>query len=112
MTAQPHGPAPTPVPERTPKAIRAALAPQHVEAFDREYRAAMAQATEELDLAPALDFIERWWPIAVLCARGEYQRVTEIAAGIAGRADRGQDLATVSWEVAETRLRARIAAGE
>ncbi|SNT61885.1 hypothetical protein SAMN05216276_10868 [Streptosporangium subroseum] len=112
MTAQPYGPAPTPVPERTPKAIRAALAPQHVEAFDREYRAAMAQATEELDLAPALDFVERWWPIAVLCARGEYQRVTEIAAGIAGRAERGQDLATVSWDVAEARLRARIAAGE
>ncbi|WP_433259398.1 DUF6247 family protein (plasmid) [Streptosporangium sp. CA-135522] len=109
MTAQPHGPDPTPTLERTPKAIRAALAPQHVETFDREYRAAMAQATEELDLAPALDFVERWWPIAVLCARGEYQRVVEVAAGIAGS---GQNLATIGWDAIEARLRSRIAAGE
>lgn len=68
MTAEPHGPravAPflTP-PEKTPRAIRAALLPEEVGDFDREFRSVMAEATETLDLTVVTAFIERWWRVA------------------------------------------------
>ncbi|MDF5751175.1 DUF6247 family protein [Spongiactinospora sp. TRM90649] len=97
------------MPERTPKAIRAALAPEELDAFDRGYRAVMAQATEELDLAPAIAFVDQWWPLAVQRAIGDHDRLMEDAARIQERAARGEPLGTVPLdEEFATRLRARI----
>jgi hypothetical protein len=81
--------------------------------FDQEYRAAMARATEELDLAPANSFVDRWWPIAVLHARGEYQQVLDTAARIHERAAAGDTLGTIPWDDDfDARVRARIAPGD
>ncbi|RBQ11667.1 hypothetical protein DP939_44820 [Spongiactinospora rosea] len=97
------------MPDRTPKAIRAALAPEELDTFDQGYRAAMARATEELDLAPAIAFIDQWWPLAVLRAHGEHDRVMTAAAQLQERAARGEDLGTIPLdEEFRARLRARI----
>jgi hypothetical protein len=53
-----------PVPEKNPRAIRAALLPEDLAGFDREYRAVMAEAMETLDLNPVTAFVERWWRVA------------------------------------------------
>lgn len=90
MTAQPHGPASAPVPERTPKAIRAALSPQDREVFDREFRAAMAQATDELDLAPVWACMDYWRQLAMLKATGAHERILLDAARIQDQAARGE----------------------
>jgi hypothetical protein len=48
-------------PDKTPRAIRAALLPEEIGDFDREFRAVMAEATETLDLTIVTSFVERWW---------------------------------------------------
>jgi hypothetical protein len=64
MTAQPvhpRGDAIPPMPERNPKALRAAIqqhAPQLLVDFDRHWRRDIADA---YDLAPVPAFMARWW---------------------------------------------------
>lgn len=55
--------------ERTGQAVLRALeevAPSQAETFRREYRAALAEAAESLDLAKADAVLSRWWGIAYL----------------------------------------------
>jgi hypothetical protein len=112
MTAQPHGLHRVPAPERSPKAIRAALLPEDHSAFDAEYRAVMAKATEDLDLTPITSFLDRWWTIAVLQVRDEYDQVMQAAAELLAKAERGQQLGTIPWDDArDAQLRA-MATGE
>jgi hypothetical protein len=47
-----------------PRSIRGVLLPEEAGDFDREYRAAMAQATETLDLTGVLQLLERWRRVA------------------------------------------------
>jgi hypothetical protein len=53
-----------PAPEKSPRAIRAALLPEDLAGFDREYRAVMAEAMVTLDLNPVTAFMELWWRVA------------------------------------------------
>ncbi|MBF8172046.1 MULTISPECIES: hypothetical protein [Streptomyces] len=56
-----------PMPERTPKALRAAIAqhaPQLLVDFDRHWRRDIADA---YDLAPVPAFMARWWGEYALC---------------------------------------------
>ncbi|WP_123667065.1 DUF6247 family protein [Actinocorallia herbida] len=92
------------VPDKSPKAIRAALLPEERGDFDREYRGVMAAATEDLDLAPVLEFIERWWRVAVLSMDVERHRA---ALDVVARLDRGEQVPTGS---AVDMIRARLAA--
>lgn len=61
-------PAPEPVQplptSGSPRAIRAALLPEEVGNFDREYRREMATAIETLDLAPVIEMLARWQLVA------------------------------------------------
>lgn len=100
MTAQPHGDVPRKTPERTPKGIRAALIEEEAKKFDEEYRAAMAKATEELDLTPVTDLLDCWWPTAVLRAHGRYDVVTAEAARVQELAARGEDYGYIPWREA------------
>jgi len=53
-----------PMPERTPVAIRAAVARLDVPVlsrFEAEWTAATAQARDEYSVMPVLHFVEKWW---------------------------------------------------
>src|SRR5260370_24277469 len=49
-----------PVSASSPREIRAALVGEEAGHFDREYRQAMADAAESLDLSGVLAMLERW----------------------------------------------------
>jgi hypothetical protein len=84
-----------------PAAIRAELLAEEIGDFDREYRQAMADATEGLDLTPVLDTLERWRRIAVSSRNpGAHRRM--LAA--ADRLRRGEPVPTESWEETRRRL--------
>lgn len=50
----------------SPAQVRAALIPEDVERFDREWRTTMTKATEELDLSEVMATLESWRRIALL----------------------------------------------
>ncbi|CAM3935712.1 hypothetical protein GCM10009799_39220 [Nocardiopsis rhodophaea] len=66
--------------EKTPQAIREALLPEDVDAFDREFRRVMNEAKERRDLTAVFEFIDQWWVVA-LSSRdpAEHRRMMEIA---------------------------------
>ncbi|GIH52957.1 hypothetical protein SAMN05421833_129124 [Microbispora rosea] len=76
--------------DRTPRNIRACLPPADREYFDRDYRRAMAKATEELDLAPVNALLAHWWHMARMKATGEYEAVLERGARIQEQIERGE----------------------
>ncbi|GAA1306666.1 hypothetical protein Psi02_24440 [Planotetraspora silvatica] len=123
MTAQPHEPHHRRTPaeiraslreDRSPRAIRAALPVEALDAFDREYREALRSAADELDLTPLHECVESWWRQAVLKADPlAYAVMTEQAQEIQRRAEAGEPIGGVTWDdVFEARLRRRIEAGE
>ncbi|MFC7387762.1 DUF6247 family protein [Sphaerisporangium rhizosphaerae] len=105
MTAEPHGHravAPfLPAPDKTPRAIRAALLPEEVGDFDREFRAVMAEATETLDLTVVTSFVERWWRVAWSSADASGHRAM---LDHADRLVRGENVAARSWAETKARL--------
>ncbi|WP_326825268.1 DUF6247 family protein [Streptosporangium sp. NBC_01756] len=105
MTAEPHGNravAPfLPAPDKTPRAIRAALLPEEVGDFDREFRAVMAEATETLDLTVVTSFVERWWRVAWSSADVAGHRAL---LDHADRLVRGENVAARSWAETKARL--------
>jgi hypothetical protein len=114
MSAQPHDHAPRPVPERTPKAVRAALPQEDQVYFDRDFQAAMAEATKTLDLAPVFDCIDRWRHQAVLKASGAYDEIMATAERAMPYLERGETPPGAGrWHDAyDERLRERIARGK
>ncbi|MFF5262217.1 DUF6247 family protein [Actinomadura viridis] len=64
MTAQPqdYQPGSTPMPDKSLRAIRAALVvPQDREAFDTGLKAVLDEVRVSLDLRALNDFVHRWW---------------------------------------------------
>jgi len=51
---------PLPLVGASPRVVRAALHPEHHEAFDRAFRAALDEAGRELDLQPVHEVSEHW----------------------------------------------------
>jgi len=104
MTAQPHEPPRAPLlaaPEKTPRGVRDALLAEDVVEFDRDFRAAMAEAAETFDLAPVNACVERWWPVAWSSTDPEgHRRMLEQA----GRLLRGESVPTTPWEHLKSRL--------
>jgi hypothetical protein len=87
-----------------PRSIRGALLPEEAGDFDREYRAAMAQATETLDLTGVLQLLERWRRIAessrdVRAHRRMLERADQLSRG-----DTAGEVSTEPWLVTRTRL--------
>lgn len=62
---EPSGP---PFADASPAQVRAALVPEDVVRFDRQWRAAMATATETLDLTAVHELLDSWRRVAWLTA--------------------------------------------
>ncbi len=122
MATQPHKPRRRPTPEeiraslradRSPRAFRAALPVEDLDAFDRQYREALHKAVDDLDLAPLHKCVETWWRHAVLRADpAQYAQVIERAEEIQRRSDLGEPTGGVPWDEAfEARLQTRAQQG-
>jgi len=85
----------------TPREIRAALLPEEVGDFDREYRHVMAEATETLDLTVVHDCLARWRLVAISSRDHEAHRHM---LDTVRRLSAGEDIPTVSWEETKARL--------
>lgn len=57
---------PTPPPPATPGEVRRALLDEELGQFDREWRAAMARAAEDLDLTDVYRVLDRWRTVAAM----------------------------------------------
>jgi Family of unknown function (DUF6247) len=86
---------------QAPRTIRDALTPAERGDFDREYRQAMADATENLDLTPVVDLLERWRRVAVSAHDSPaHERMLEHARRLNG----GERLPTEPWPATARRL--------
>ncbi|MFB7516339.1 DUF6247 family protein [Streptomyces sp. NPDC056144] len=78
MTTQPEGLVPlVPMPEKTPAALRVAVARLDSAAlprFDAHWTEAMAQARDEFSLLPGRHFVDHWWSWVAV------QRIPDLAA--------------------------------
>ena len=84
-----------------PRSIRAALLPEEAGDFDREFRAAMIQATESLDLNRVIQVLQRWRRVAessrdAVAHRRMLRHSDELS--------RGTSVMTEPWPVTKTRL--------
>lgn len=57
-----------PFADASPAEVRAALIPEEVAEFERDWRAVLARAAETLDLAEVLETLESWRLVAQLTA--------------------------------------------
>jgi hypothetical protein len=91
-----------PVSASTPREIRAVLRGQEVADFDREYRRAMADAAESLDLSGMLSMLRRWQRIA-WSTQDDPDAHRHMLTG-ADRLNAGGDVVTESWQQTKARL--------
>jgi hypothetical protein len=91
-----------PVSASSPREIRAALVAEEAGHFDREYRQAMADAAESLDLSGVLAMLERWRRVA-WSTRDDPEAHRRMLDN-AGRLSAGENLATVPWQQVKTQL--------
>jgi hypothetical protein len=86
----------------TPLEIRAALTGEETAHFDREYRRAMADAAESLDLSRVISMLKRWQRVA-WSAQDDPEAHRHMLA-CADELNAGGDVATESWRVTQARL--------
>jgi uncharacterized protein DUF6247 len=84
-----------PVSASTPREIRAALAGEEIAHFDREYRRAMADAAESLDLSGVVSMLKRWQRVAWSTQDDPDAHRHMLAC--ADELNAGGDVATESW---------------
>jgi hypothetical protein len=87
-----------------PRSIRGLLLPEEAGDFGREFRAAMAQATETLDLTGVLQLLERWRRVAESSRDARAHRRMLERADQLGRADPAEPVSTEAWSVTRSRL--------
>jgi hypothetical protein len=87
-----------------PRSIRDVLLPEEAGDFDREYRAAMTQATESLELAGVLQVLERWRRVAESSGDVQAHRRMLRIADLLGRASTADQVTTEPWSVTRRRL--------
>jgi hypothetical protein len=96
--AAPGSPVP---PTASPRAIRAALLPEEAGDFDREYRLAMAEATESLDLTGVMAVLRRWQRVGWSSGdEGAHRRMLERVDRLAA----GTPVSTEPWAQTKARL--------
>ncbi|MGH3768332.1 MAG: DUF6247 family protein [Pseudonocardiaceae bacterium] len=97
-----HEPAPPLPAGSSPQAIRAALLPEEVGNFDREYRREMAIAIETLDLTPVIEMLARWQLVARSASQDPqaHRRMLAHAAIL----NAGGDIPRTPWEETKARL--------
>ncbi len=86
----------------TPREIRAALTGEEIAHFDREYRQAMADAAESLDLSSVVSMLRRWQRVA-WSTRDDPNAHRHMLA-CADELNAGGDVATESWQATKARL--------
>jgi hypothetical protein len=86
----------------SPRDIRAALVGEEAGHFDREYRQAMADAAESLDLSGGLAMLERWRRVA-WSTRDDPEAHCRMLDSV-DRLSVGEEVATVPWQQVRTRL--------
>jgi uncharacterized protein DUF6247 len=96
-----HVPAQLLPPGSSPQAIRAALLPEEVGNFDREYRREMAAAIETLDLTPVIEMLARWRLVARSSQDPQAHRRMLTHAAILNA---GGDIPRTTWEETKARL--------
>ncbi|MGQ0466202.1 MAG: DUF6247 family protein [Sporichthyaceae bacterium] len=106
----PSGPAPAGKPsaaaadlgDLSPRDIHACLLPEEAETFDAQFRSAMTEAAENLDLTNVLEFLRHWRTIALASTADpdSHRRIMATAARLAT----GEDVATEPWQTTKTRL--------
>jgi hypothetical protein len=85
----------------TPRTIRASLLPEEAGDFDREFRQAMAEATETLDLNGVLALLERWQRVARSARDPQaHRRMLDHADRLAS----GAEIPTEPWHETKARL--------
>lgn len=100
MTAEAHA-AEHPLPPRTPAGVRSALHNSDRVDFERDYQAALAQASIDFDLTQVHEVVERWWRVAVLAQDpAAHQRMVETVASLRA----GQPVASTPWRPATGEL--------
>lgn len=111
MTAAATKPEPEPLPalppDANPRAIRAALIGEERVAFERDYQAAMAEASKTLDLTGVLEVLSNWRHVAWITQRHgpeAHQRMLDAAA----RFMAGEDVPTVPGHVVKAEINARL----
>jgi hypothetical protein len=87
-----------------PRSIRDALLPEESGDFDREYRAAMAQATESLELTDVLQLLERWRRVAESSRDVQAHRRMLRDADLLRHASTADQVTTEAWSVTRQRL--------
>jgi hypothetical protein len=87
-----------------PRSIRGALLPEEAGDFDREFRAAMAQATETLELTGVLQLLERWRRVAESARDARAHRRMLEHADRLGRGDAADEVPTEAWSITRDRL--------
>jgi len=104
MSAGVTGPLPAGDDFPVPRSIRGVLLPEEAGDFDREFRAAMAQATETLDLTGVLQLLERWRRVAESSRDARAHRRMLGHAGRLSRGDTADEVPTETWAVTRNRL--------
>jgi hypothetical protein len=98
----------TPLPNENdfpaPRSIRDVLLPEEAGDFDREYRAAMAQATESLELTGLLQLLERWRRVAESSQDTQAHRRMLRNADLLERTSATDEVTTEAWSVTRSRL--------
>jgi hypothetical protein len=87
-----------------PRSIRGLLLPEEAGDFDREFRSAMAQATETLDLTGVLQLLERWRRVAESSRDAQAHRRMLAHADLLSRGDTAGAVSTEAWSVTRNRL--------
>lgn len=87
--------------DATPQVIRARLLPEEVGDFDREFRQAMADATENLDLTEVLALLLRWQRVAQSSGDAQaHRRMLDHSNRLTG----GGSIPTEPWSQTKARL--------
>lgn len=91
-----------PAEPQAPGNIRSRLLPEEAGTFDREYRRAMAEATEALDLTPVLKMLSRWEKIARFTQHDPeaHRRALRMAAAL----NAGEDVPMRPWQEVKREL--------
>src|SRR6266849_5000241 len=86
----------------TPREIRAALIGEEIAHFDREYRRAMADAAESLDLSGVVSMLKRWQRVA--WSTQDDPEAHRHMLACADELSAGGDVATEPWQRTKARL--------
>jgi hypothetical protein len=112
MTAAPEvqpEPSGQPFADASPAQVRAALVPEDVVRFDRQWRAAMATATEALDLTAVHELLDSWRRVAWLTTASGPEGYRRILARAEETLRTGEEPpGTVSLEEIRLRIAARL----